>query len=313
MKKISIIIPVFKGVDIRLTELCVKSLKENSKEDHEIILVINPAENLEEIKLYCNFGATKVLFNEEQGQCKANNLGVKLASNDWIMIADNDNVFPKNWEKCLEHLQPDTVLTLNSMEYNPRGSLPGCITCDCGTIDKFDKEKFEEEAEKNSKDTFIPGFIYPFIMEKKHYLAIDGFDEGYDPWGNTCDSDFRYKLMLYGLELKRYNGVVCYHFSQQIAWTYQNDADSDYHLKGNRRYFENKWQLAQAPSPQIWYSEFVIPLEKVGYKPEWTGKISNKWLGKEENNQYWECPGCRYHNFNFRNNCLRCSYDKPNK
>ena len=40
--KISIVIPVLRGdINVKYTELCVSSLRKNSNERHELILVIN--------------------------------------------------------------------------------------------------------------------------------------------------------------------------------------------------------------------------------------------------------------------------------
>jgi len=308
MKKISIVIPVFRGVNVKLTEECVASLRRNSKEHHEIIIVINPGTDVE---AYKHIDADLVVGIEDQGQCHANNFGVSKAKNEWVMIADNDNVFPADWEKALDHLKPDLVLTLNWMENNPRGVAPGVIFCDCGGIDNFDREKYEVEAKKASREEFMPGFGYPFIFEKKHYEVVGGFDIAYDPLGNTCDSDFRYRLMLYGLDMQRYFGVVCYHFCQMIAWTFYDDAKCDYHLKGNRRIFETKFNAAQAPSPQIWYSEFFIDETKLRFKADWIGKISRRWIGSEDLNKYFECSECRYHFFVTREKCPRCGHPRP--
>ena len=305
---LSIIMPVYKPLDIKYTELCVESLRQ-SKDRHEIIIVVNPSTD---VSAYGHIDADIIIGSEPQGQCHANNKGIELANNEWIMIVDNDIVFPKNWDKALEHVENDMVLTLNSMEFNPRGTAPGFVLNDCGGIANFDREKFEKDAIEKSEERFMPGTTYPFIVEKKYLELIGGFDTEFDPWSSTCDTDIRYKFMLLGLDLKRYFGVSCYHFSQQTAWDVYLHSDVDEYLNKNRRYFETKWNLAQAPSPQIWYSEFVIAEEKLRFKPDWMCKISRRWMGKEEDNECYECSECRYHNFNKRTNCLRCNHEKPN-
>lgn len=303
--KISIVIPVFRQVDTRFTELCIESIRENSKEHHEIIVVVNPGTNTD---AYNHLDADIIGGIEEQGQGHANNLGIGNATNEWIMIADNDNVFPPNWEKGLELLESDMVLTFNSME--PIQGAPGFIYNDCGDIKNFNKEKFYTDAVEMAEEKFMPGTTYPFIIEKKHLNTIENFDVNFDPWGSGIDSDIRYKMMLFGLDLKRYFGVLVYHFSQQIAWKFGTDEEITPYLNANRRYFETKWDLAQFSSPQIWYSEFKINKDRLRFKPDWMNQISDKWMGTEEDNQYWQCGNCRYMNFLTRNKCLNCNNNK---
>lgn len=303
--KISIVIPVFRQVDTRFTELCIESIRENSKEHHEIIVVVNPGTNTD---AYNHLDADIIGGIEEQGQGHANNLGIGNATNEWIMIADNDNVFPPNWEKGLELLKPDIVLTFNSME--PIQGAPGFIFNNCGDIKNFNKEKFYTDAVEMAEEKFMPGTTYPFIVEKKHLETIEGFDTEFDPWGCTIDTDIRYKMMLLGLDLKRYFGIICYHFSQQTAWKDGNIQEKEAGRNANRRYFETKWNLAQAPSPQIWYSEFMINEDRRRFQPEWAGQVSKRWLGTEADNEYWQCDECRYVNFNKRDKCLNCNHDK---
>src|SRR3990167_4057430 len=138
--KISIVIPVWRDLDKKFTELCVNSIRKNSKESHEIILAVNPGTDIE---AYKHIPADIIFGSDLQGQCHANNEAVKRASCEWVMVADNDNVFPPNWEKGLEYLKPDLVLTLNSMEWNSRGVLPGAVIYNCGALNDFKQEEFE--------------------------------------------------------------------------------------------------------------------------------------------------------------------------
>jgi len=303
--KISIVIPVYREVNIKYTELCVDSLRRNSKERHEIILVINPGID---VSVYQHIDADIIMGIEEQGQCQANNVGIEKASNEWICVADNDNVFPPNWEKGLEHLKPDMVLTFNSMEKVT--GIPKVVTYDCGDIDNFDIEKFEKNALEMKEENFISGFSYPFIVEKKHLQIVEGFDENFDPYSSTCDTDLRYKFMLLGLDLQRYLGVICYHFAQ-ITSVNGGDVEAKGMLRTkNYKYFESKWNLAQAPNPQIWTSEFKINEDRRRFQPEWAGQVSKRWFGTEEDNQYWQCQNCRQMNFLYREKCFQCNNEK---
>jgi glycosyltransferase involved in cell wall biosynthesis len=262
---ISIIIPTMQN-NIEYLKFCINSIKKYSKEEHEIIVVSNPDPYYE-----IPIDGIKRLHSTKQGQCVSVNMGVKEAKNEYVLISDDDVVFPPNWEKLIEKAKEIDFLSGNFMESGIKGGVAApFVTQDLGNSPKeFDCEMFEVGSLFLNEDKFENGFGFPLICKKELWEKIGGYDEEYDPWGSNCDSDLEYKIMLAGIMPKRYRGVLTYHFAQ-VSRIFDH---GDYWQK-NRRYFEQKWGIARANPPEIWFCNLKIDKNNLRYKPEWA-KLEN--------------------------------------
>jgi catechol 2,3-dioxygenase-like lactoylglutathione lyase family enzyme len=193
-------------------------------------------------------------------------MAVKEAKNDYVMIIDEDFVFPLNWEELVEKAKEHDFVSGNLME---RGG--SFAICDCGGLMNFDEQKFEAESLRMAEDKWENGFGFPLICKKEIWELVEGYDESYDPWGSNCDSDLEYKLMLAGIMPKRWKGVLFYHFVS-VSGTFAPENNS--YWRQNIKRFEDKWGFVRANSPYIWNCDFVIDGEKLKYKPAWA-KLDN--------------------------------------
>lgn len=264
--KISIICPTLINSNTKqdnwvYLEKCVHSFKKNSKENHEFIVATNNGPFVQ-----CPIEGIKQIHTEKQGQCIATNLAVKEAQNEYVMIIDEDFVFPTNWEELTEKTKEYDFVSGNLMERG--GSF--CVN-NCGTLIDFDEQKFEQDAITLKKDEWETGFGFPLICKKSVWELVEGYDEEYDPWGSNCDSDLEYKLMLAGITPMRWKGVLFYHFVS-VSGTFAEE-QSGYH-RANVRRFESKWGFARANSPHIWNCDFVINEDQLKYRPSWA-KLEN--------------------------------------
>lgn len=277
--KISIIVPVLinspqtKPDEWLWLEKCVHSIRKNSTEDHEIIVATNngPFKN-------CPLNNVVQVHVEQQGQCVAVNEAVKHASNEYIMIIDEDMIFPTNWEELTEKAKEYDFVSGNLMERGEIGAAHPFVVYHCGGIQNFDEAKYEQGALTLNEKKWQDGFGFPLICKKAVWDMVEGYDEKYDPWGSNCDSDLEYKLMLAGIMPMRWRGVLVYHFAQ-VSGTFAPEQGN--YWQRNRRYFEEKWNLRRCDAPDIWYCNFKINLDRLRYKPSWA---------KLENNPY------AYHN-----------------
>ena len=268
--KVSIIIPVFiNNPKIKdnwtYLEKCMHSLKKNSKEEHEIIVTTNNGERVE-----CPIEGVKQIHTEQQGQCIAVNMAVREAKNEYVMIIDDDMVFPTNWEELTEKAKEYDFISGNLME---RGG--SFVVNSCGGLADFDEQKFEADALMLKKDEWETGFGFPLLCKKSVWELVEGYDEGYDPWGSNCDSDLEYKLMLAGIMPMRWKGVLVYHFAHGSG-TFEPAQDQFW--RANLRRFEEKWGLLRANSPHIWSCDFVIDGEKLRYRPSWAKLEGNPYV-----------------------------------
>ena len=116
---ISVIIPTYREPEV--LDLCLKSAIEGQTNRNEIIVVVDGyyEENKEVLDKYKGY-ITILNLPQNQGLARATNLGVYNASNDLILIVNDDNVFPADWDTRLEsQYQPGAVYSPNQIEPFP--------------------------------------------------------------------------------------------------------------------------------------------------------------------------------------------------
>ena len=222
---ISVIIPTYRNP--KYLDLCLQSILTGQKNNNQIIVIVDGfAEESEEV-LSKYKGIDVIRFPENQGFQSALNIGVWAAENEKIFIVNDDNVFPIAWDVRLEEqYSPDKVVTVNQIE--PTG--PGMFNfpvVDCGkTVETFDVDMFQSAETRLSKNLTTPdGSIFPFLLSKRWYMAVGGFDTFYNS-PNLCDWDFFAKLQLIPqIELVRTHHLHLYHFGS-VATKKNSESDS---------------------------------------------------------------------------------------
>lgn len=240
--KLSIIIPTHKCPDA--LELCLRSAIEGQVYNNEIIVVVDGFYDLNKDVLEKYKGKIKIInFHMNVGLCKGTNFGVYNATNEIILIVNDDNVFPKEWDKLLlDVFEDNMVLTPNQIE--PTFSMfPQFHIKDLGRNPKtFDLNEFwKYENTLSDKKMESSGGTLPFMMTKKNYMILGGWDENY-PLGLTADWEFFYKCQLLGLDMNRYYGAHFYHFESLST---RKDSESskfrDIQQSIATNYFVSKW------------------------------------------------------------------------
>jgi glycosyltransferase involved in cell wall biosynthesis len=212
---ISVVIPSYRNP--KCLDVCLNSALENQSNDNEIIVVLDGfAEESNHIVEKYRDRVSFIPLEVNSGMQYALNVGVYQSSNEWILIVNDDNVFPKDWDSILNQDKSERlVITPNQIERSP--SIFGFVTKDFGTIDTFDFQSYTEEEPNYRQDSLTnDGEIFPFFMEKKYYMACGGFDTIYDsPF--ICDWDFFLKLELIGLRFLRSRKLNFYHFGSMAT------------------------------------------------------------------------------------------------
>jgi hypothetical protein len=136
------------------------------------------------------------------------------AQHDKILIVNDDNVFPYEWDKeLLKDYIPNSVISPNQIEPNPSIFRQFHIR-DCGRDPKtFSLEnywKYEEPLRGLFPDE--TGSTLPIFMSKIDYLRVGGWDENYEH-GMVADWDFFLKCQLSGLKMLRTYNCHFYHFA----------------------------------------------------------------------------------------------------
>ena len=246
---VSIIIPTLKKNEDYLN-LCVNSLIEHTNFSFEILI----AENGE--------GS-----GYPQGQCNSTNRVAKQAVGDWIMISNDDMYYPHNWDKKI-NFQYD-CFSPNLVEPMEQGSAPPFLKLDAGNTTDFNRDKVNYFCLSNKDEKIEVGFNFPVFIKKTLWDKIGGYDEAYDPWGASSDTDLQMKVELAGVTPRRNRGVLVYHLgSKSGTQEPQNRPD----WQKNFDYLTDKWGFNRDQlGSDTWMCKDMLPKDDslIKYRPVW--------------------------------------------
>lgn len=242
---ISLVIPTYRNPDC--LDICLKSAVENQSVKNQILVIIDgfieeSAAVLEKYKKDIEI----LDLGENQGMQTALNFGVMNAVNECVLIINDDNVLCKNWDSVVEsHFSGQgKVVTVNQIE--PVGpSIFDFHIRDFGKDPKtFNYSEFlEYEPTVRSKQVTQDGGIFPFVISKRDYMVVGGFDTLYQsPF--ICDWDFFLKLDLNGVQFERINNLAFYHFGS-------------YATKNGKEGL--RFRATEHPAAQTFYYKWGIP------------------------------------------------------
>ena len=229
---ITAIIPTYKSPEH--LDLCLESAIKGQENENQIMVVVDGHYDINEhvLNKWCH--TIEILNLEENvGLCKGTNLGVMNARHDKILIVNDDNVFPKDWDTRLEsdwnNYHEDStywdeweksypiVLTPNQIEPYPSMFKDFVIENLGADPISFDLDRFWKYEQNLIKAGHNwNGSTLPFMMYKKDYLRLGGWDESYD-LGMVADWDFFLKCNLSDFKMCRTKNTSFYHFASVSA------------------------------------------------------------------------------------------------
>ena len=209
--KLSIIIPTYNN--LTYLKFFLRSLKFNSKFEHEIILHINDgSDGTLEYALINNIKYTHSKKNI--GLCSSMNKAYSLTTTDHILYAHDDMYFCKNWDSFLV----DEIKKHNDNLYYLTGTNVstryGLINYDCGSsLKNFDENKFLNFCENDKTEDLQGSHWAPHLIHRQLWDKIGGFSEEFNP-GDGSDPDFCMKLWLKNVRIfKGISKFKVYHFN----------------------------------------------------------------------------------------------------
>jgi glycosyltransferase involved in cell wall biosynthesis len=247
---ISVIIPTYKEPEV--LDLCLRSAIEGQVQQNQIIVVVDGYYDLNKDVLQKYKDKIGILNLEENlGLCRATNLGVYNAQYDKILIVNDDNVFPSNWDIELEKdYTPNSVISPNQIEPTPSMFKQFHIK-DCGRDPKtFNLEeywKYEETLRGHLTDN--TGSTLPIFMSKYDFLKVGGWDESY-PGAWVADWEFFMKCEMTGMKMLRTYSCHFYHFVSIGTKTPERIAESQIKEQQCHEYFRYKWGQYAKHNPE---------------------------------------------------------------
>ena len=209
---ISVVIPTYQEPEY--LDLCLRSAFEGQSNENEIIVVVDGYYELNKPVLDKYPQVSLLDLEDNQGLSVATNWGVYNAVNSWVLVVNDDNVFPKEWDvKLLKDAKKGVVLTPNQIEPTPSMFRQFHIKDLGKSPDTFDLLTFwEYESKLQKRSVENTGCTLPFLMDKHDFLAVGGWDEMY-PSPHVVDWDFFLKCEYVGYTMKRTYDAQFYHFS----------------------------------------------------------------------------------------------------
>ena len=214
----SIIIPTFNNLDY--LKLCIKSIRQNSKFNHQIIPHVNIGEDGT-----CNFLRNEnidfTFTNYNSGICEGTNTASKKARFKYILYSHDDFYFCPGWDTVLKN-EVDAIghnnFYLSGVMMNN-----GPIRFNAGSdIKSFDENKVLNEYQNYNHYDFQGSTWAPHLLHRDLWEKVGGFSEEFFP-GTGSDPDLNMKLWEEGVRVfKGLNNCKVYHFGSIVTRKYKN-------------------------------------------------------------------------------------------
>jgi len=246
---------------------CINSIL---KQDypHEVIVVDNCSQDDSAQFIIENFPTVKLIESpENKGYGAGNNLGVKHAKGEYVVILNPDTIVEDGWLR--ELIKPigngnRIITTPKILVYD------GSAINTCGNINHFTGLTFTrglgEMPDTYSKQEHVSGFSgCCFAMRKEDFEELGGFDENFFAYNE--DSDLSWRAHLKGFRILYVpTSIVRHDYKLNVP------PEKIYHLEKNRYLMLRKY---------LSWRELLILLPSLGIAEilTWGYAVKNGWKG----------------------------------
>ncbi len=238
----SIVIPTLNNLEY--LQLCIKSIKKNSKFNHEIIVHNNG--DTEPTSEYLK--ANEIVYSKSKynaGICEGVNLGAKKSSTNYIVYAHDDFYFLPGWDTAfvqeINNLKDNLFYLSGTMVQN------GQVNFNCGeTISEFNEDKLLRNNQNIIYHDFQGSTWAPHIIHRDIWRKVGGFSEEFFP-GTGSDPDLNMKLWKIGVRIfKGIGRAKVYHFGSIVTRKKFKDNKSVITESGSKggKIFLKKWGIS---------------------------------------------------------------------
>lgn len=215
----SIIIPTLNNLEY--LKLCIKSIRQNSKYNHQIIPHVNIG-NDGTIEFLKSENIDFTFSDYNSGICKGMNTASKKSKFDYILYSHDDFYFCPEWDIALKN----EIDQIGHNKFYLSGIMMnnGPIKCNFGNdLNSFDEKMLLNEYKKFNHYDFQGSTWAPHLIHKQIWEKIGGFSEEFSP-GTGSDPDLNMKLWKIGIRIfKGLNNCKVYHFGSIVTRNYKDD------------------------------------------------------------------------------------------
>ena len=236
----SILIPTWNN--LALLKLCVRSIRENSAYNHQIIIHVNDGSDgtLEWVR---GQQLDHTYSPQNVGICLAVNEAAMHARQDYILYLNDDMYCCPGWDAPLVNrmkgLDTDLFMLSGTM-IEPRNTSNPCVIVHNYGSDaaNFEEGRLLSELPLHRKDDWSGATWPPTLVSKRWWFKVGGYSSEFSP-GMSSDNDFSMKLWHAGCRI--FLGVgdsLVYHFQcKSTGKVKKNDGGKQ---------FLNKWGMRQS-------------------------------------------------------------------
>jgi len=236
----SILIPTWNNLD--LLRLCVRSIRQNSAFEHQIIVHVNDGSDgsLDWVRAE---GLDHTHSADNVGICLAVNEAAMLARHDYIVYLNDDMYCCPGWDRTLAdklgQLGTDLFLLSGTM-IEPRDTGNPCVIVrDYGSdAANFNEPQLLEDLPQLHKPDWFGATWPPTLVHRKWWFKVGGYSSELSP-GMSSDNDFSMKLWHAGCRIFLGIGASrVYHFQcKSTGKVVKNNGP---------RQFLHKWGIRQS-------------------------------------------------------------------
>ena len=213
----SIIIPSLNNLSY--LKLCIESIKNNSKYNHEIIVHVNQGHD--GTINFLNSNNIKFSFTEyNAGICEGVNKASKLANTEFILYSHDDFYFCPEWDTSMVNeikKLPNNLFYLSGTMIEKRSHKNTFLKELDNNPYNFQEKKFLENYKKLKFSDFQGSTWAPHLIHKEIWDQVGGLSEEFYP-GTGSDPDLNKKLWDIGVRVfKGLGSSRVFHFGSTVT------------------------------------------------------------------------------------------------
>lgn len=238
MVRFTVVIPTWKNTPY--LDLAVRSVREHSAVDHEIIVFFNEFDEASAAWLSAH-DVPHDSAPQNVGVCEAVNRAARMAGTDYICFMNDDMYALPGWDTALAgYLGMADKLWLSGTAIEAGKATPCYIGNHGygGSVEAFEEQRLLREFRTLRRPYNVVSTWTPTLIPKTNWDAVGGFDEKYFP-GRGSDPDLAMKMYRFGC--RHFIGVgssLVYHFSRRTISRFDAADTMD-----PKALFEEKWGM----------------------------------------------------------------------
>lgn len=244
--------------NLEYTKRCIESIRKYTLEPYEIIVVDNGSKDgtIEYLESQADIKLIKNPTN--LGFAMGNNIGMKEAKGDYIVVLNNDTIVTQGWlTRLIACAESDPSIGI----VGPRSNYVAGIQIvknvpygnDMTAMQEFARKWSLENSGKYEETARVIGFC--MLIKREVIEKIGGFDPLYES-GNFEDDDLCVRAIRAGFKIMIAHDVFIHHYGSK-TFTSEKIDYTESMLKNWER-FKKKWNI-----PSNWTIDKGIPISEV--------------------------------------------------